>query len=129
MDPPQEKPCQQMSDDYLFKASRTPLRPSHKERPCAKKNLNIMFTTEELLLDEACARNRIIITCYSESSHFPFLHLNLAEKVQRYTVHHEAFCSKQTSITLLQAQLLDRKIIRTTMACTPGTHHIAVPIL
>ena len=63
MNNPQEKPCHQMSDDYLFKASPTPQQPSRKKRPCPKKNFNIMFTTDELRLDEACARNKIMFTC------------------------------------------------------------------
>ena len=63
---PKNKRCPQRYEDFLFNATPASTRSARKRKPHAKKNLNILFTTEALLADEACARNEILLTWQSE---------------------------------------------------------------
>ena len=107
---PKSEPCPQRYEDFLFNATPAPKRSARKWRPHAKKNLNILFTTEALLLDEACARNEILLRWQSEFYQQPLLLLCQTEEVTRITIEDDALCFHRMKNWLVEAEQAQRKV-------------------
>ena len=109
---PMTEPCPPPYEDFLFNATPAPTRPARKRRPYAKRNLNIPFTTEELLLDEACARNKILLTSRSEFSQYPLLPLCQIEEVTRDAIQDDALCFHRMNSWLVEPEQAQRKAVQ-----------------
>ena len=109
---PKNKPCPQPYEDFLFNATPASTRSARKRKPHAKKNLNILFTTEALLLDEACARNEILLTWRSEFCQHQLLLLCQSEEVTRNTIQVDALCFHRMSNRLVEAEQDQRKAVQ-----------------
>ena len=109
---PKTKPFPQPYEDFLFNATPAPKRPARKRRRYAKKNLNILFTTEEVVLDEACARNEILLTWRSEFSQHRLLLLCQTEEVTRNAIQDDALCFHRMNSWLVEAEQAQRKAVQ-----------------
>ena len=109
---PMNKPCPQPYEDFLFNATPASTRSARKRKLHAKKNLNILFTTEALLLDEACARNEILLTWRSEFYQHQLLLLCQTEELSRKTIQVDAVCFHRMNNRLVDAEQDQRKAVQ-----------------
>ena len=131
---PKSEPCPQPQEDFLFNATPALTQSARKRRPHAKKNLNILFTTEALLLDEACARNEILLTWRSEFHQHRLLLLCQTEEVTRNTIQDDALCFHRMNNWLVEAEQAQRKAVQsegfaglTRLASrTPSSEHTSI---